>query len=100
LGCYENAQNAIAYNAVAKNLDLSIHVYPNPSNGKFKVSVAEEFVGGTIKLSDANGKTYFNGKITSNESSYDFSNKPNGVYYLILKNTTLQQKTLKLEITK
>jgi type IX secretion system substrate protein len=100
LGCYENDQNAIASAAIAKNFDQSIYVYPNPSNGKFKLVVPQKFIGASIEIANADGKIIFNGKIESREFGYDFSNKTNGIYYLTLKNSMQEEKTVKLAITK
>ena len=100
LGCYENAQNLVSSNAVAKSASPSIHVYPNPSKGAFKLSVDESFINSDVKLISASGETVYQGKIQSMNTNYNFDKLPNGVYHLIITNSSQVETSLKLVLSK
>lgn len=62
-----------------------LQVTPNPSAGKFEVSVlGKQLQRGLIKVTDAMGKTVYETICTGNRTQLDLSNQPTGVYMLQL----------------
>lgn len=63
-----------------------ILVYPNPTNGEFKIELDESFKSGTnleIALTNMDGKIVQNMK---QQEIYDLSQHPSGLYILTIKN--------------
>jgi hypothetical protein len=63
----------------------SIEVYPNPSNGIINVESNQDTIN--CKVYNAIGELIIN----SNEKQIDLSNKPNGLYYVIVFNNKQEQ---------
>ncbi len=83
------------------NQDLEI--FPNPSAGKFKVSVINEKTGAVkISVYDAIGNTHMSLADTKSGTNYekevDLGNMPNGVYVVAfsMNNKTIWKKIVKL----
>ncbi|MEM9985747.1 MAG: T9SS type A sorting domain-containing protein, partial [Bacteroidota bacterium] len=60
-------------------------VYPNPSNGVFRLNIEEE-VGNTpyqVQIVDLIGKELLNQSVKAQEvTTFDLSNAPKGVYFI------------------
>ncbi len=74
-------------------------VYPNPSNGKFTIQIKNGqwlMANGTMEVGVYNqlGQQVFSESATANyPSSIDLSNRPDGIYFLILKGGQGEMKT-------
>lgn len=69
-----------------EDLETFIHVYPNPTNGNFEVSISKQFNSGFISIEDLNGKiirriTTVYGVV----NLIDISDVMNGVYLIRIK---------------
>jgi len=62
------------------DLNSSIHIYPNPSNGKF--TVESELINQSFVILDAQGREVLNGRLDSKKSEVDLSSFETGIYYL------------------
>jgi plastocyanin len=73
--------------SVAENQDLNFSIYPNPTQGAFKVSSDEFSKGnGNITILDLNGKTVVSQEIDgSRECRFDLSTQPQGFYFIRVK---------------
>ena len=72
----------------------SILVYPNPSDGIFNIKIPQS---GYLTISDISGREIYSDNITDYLYTLDFSNKPAGIYILLLQseNQTYQSKIIK-----
>jgi subtilisin-like proprotein convertase family protein len=72
--------------------DLSIDVYPNPSNGQVVLDITGDSDGLTLSVMDVNGKRVYSestGTIISGlRKTVDLTNLANGMYFLKLDNGT------------
>ena len=72
--------------------DLSIDVYPNPSNGQVVVDITGDSDGLMLEVMDVNGKRVYSestGAITSGlRKTVDLTSLSNGMYFLKLDNGT------------
>jgi len=60
-------------------------IFPNPSNGHFQLRSALPISDNwTYQISDALGRTITSGALKEEEQSFDISEQPVGVYFLIL----------------
>ncbi len=80
--------------------DQNISIYPNPSNGRFTLSLDDinekEF---DLTVTDITGKEIFSDHIINNSSSlekeYNLENLPKGAYLLMIRdNVSVVQKKL------
>ncbi len=62
--------------------NVSVSVYPNPSNGIVNLEISDDYEGLTLKVSDAIGQTVLEKGIEAHESSLNISNFPDGIYLL------------------
>lgn len=71
--------------------------YPNPGSGHITIKT-ESIEKGTLKLYDATGKLIQSKAITGQNHLLEYSNEPEGVYYLelITETGTLRKKLIKL----
>lgn len=72
--------------------DLSIDVYPNPSNGQIVLDITGDSEGLMLEVMDMNGKRVYSestGEFTSGlRKTVDLTNLANGMYFLKLDNGT------------
>lgn len=68
--------------SIQDNSNSKLWVYPNPSNGKFKLSAANN---GSYSIISPTGKLIFASDF-SNDFTVDLSNLPNGIYILHVNN--------------
>lgn len=83
-GCINNSDTVnVIILGIAPNLLDVANVYPNPSNGKITVELADKTIQ-TIIVSNALGETIMQHHVTNMDSviSFDLSNLSEGVYYL------------------
>jgi PKD repeat protein len=73
----------ISSTASLTELENSIRIYPNPSNGEFTVQL-QNFVGTTFIVSDNLGRTIAKGELINNMTQLDLSEYSSGMYYLQL----------------
>jgi len=66
--------------------EVKANIYPNPSNGKFIVSL-DKFITKDmqIEISDLSGKLIYHTKINSLKTSVDINNNPAGIYIMKIK---------------
>ncbi len=62
--------------------ELFITVYPNPSDGIFKLKIDSKFNGRAFKITDVMGQEIKSGNIHESESTLDLRNSGSGVYFL------------------
>lgn len=69
-------------------IEEEVKVYPNPTNGSFKVFMpeCEKHETAYYKFYDMNGVLLFEDKLHDNETEIDIGNKPAGVYLLKITN--------------
>ena len=74
-------------NDLSNDLGISVKVYPNPSTGKFFLTVeAEEEQTYQIKLVSLVGQTVESRAVKANEAAaFDLSNHPRGFYFIRVK---------------
>lgn len=66
--------------------DVSVSVYPNPSNGIIHYQVGSNLDGLHLKVSNAVGQTVMERKIETQESTLNLSDLPDGIYMLSFSN--------------
>jgi len=76
----------------------SICIYPNPSNGLFKLSGSSQFE--SLRITDITGKTIYTATIfdLQSERQIDLSNQPKGIYFLKIVYTERSQSETKNDI--
>lgn len=75
----------ITTNINESNIESSISIFPNPSNGKFTLS--SEITKGEISIYNISGEKIHSSKPNSTKSEIDLSKEPNGIYFLQIKTT-------------
>ncbi len=75
--------------------DPSILLYPNPNKGRFNILIKDYLDIYTIKVTDLNGREFYNLKTNSFNTEIDLSNIPVGVYVLTLYSTNNFIKSFK-----
>lgn len=73
-----------------------VHVYPNPNNGSFSINGLHE--GQEIELTDALGKIILKQKVNENSFNYQVNEVQEGIYFLLIKNTSGLMQTQKIII--
>lgn len=63
-------------------------IYPNPSNGKFQLSIDASLLTKNYKMEICNlqGESIYQSEITSAKSDIDLSNRSNGIYFVKIFN--------------
>jgi hypothetical protein len=95
-----NYSNTIAIDNHSINNEKLV-VYPNPSNGQFRITTANK-LNGNITVVNSIGKVVWSSSFTTDDSeeNYDFElNIPNGVYTLVIDQNQ-EKTTSKLVIQK
>jgi uncharacterized repeat protein (TIGR01451 family) len=66
----------------------NINVYPNPSNGKFMITVPYTLYesGATIEVCNIMGSVIYNTTVNSLKTSVDLSEEADGIYFIKVKN--------------
>lgn len=59
-----------------------VGIYPNPSEGKFILSVPESWVKSALNITNAQGKSILSDKLQSSQNQIDISNNPSGTYFI------------------
>lgn len=80
-------------------MNISLSVYPNPSNGKYYVKLSEGMKGSEINIKVYNllGELILNTKTQSSLSQIDLSHQPNGIYIIRVNdsNQSFNQRLIK-----
>jgi hypothetical protein len=71
--------NVIQLNCL-EDSKFSLTVYPNPSNGIFKISLSQ--AGAEIHIFDAMGRPVFHQQVETQQAFIDLSRFPSGIYFL------------------
>ena len=80
-----------------KAIDLYYAAYPNPTSGKLTLKIDNfEPNSFTFQLSDVNGKTLRNDKLTEKETVIDMSELKSAPYFLKVTNSKKEVKTFKI----
>ena len=80
-----------------KAIDLYYAAYPNPTRGKLTLKIDNfEPTSFTFQLSDVNGKTLRNEKLTEKETVIDMSELKPAAYFLKVTNSKKEVKTFKI----
>jgi len=79
-----------------KVTEFDFAVSPNPSNGKYKVSLLHEnLIGSTLDILDSKGHSIHSMKLDAKEFWIDITRYANGAYYFYLRDEK-QSKTKKV----
>ena len=62
-------------------LEQEVSIYPNPTNGEFKVHV-RNIENNIIEVVNILGRTILVKNVNRNNTNFDLSNQPNGVYFV------------------
>ncbi|MBC7451396.1 MAG: DUF4465 domain-containing protein, partial [Cytophagales bacterium] len=88
-------QNELATGLISRNANSNLHVYPNPSNGTFHISLnTNEYLGQTMEIFDTNGMVTYNQEV-SLTTEVDASAWKNGIYYIRIGD--ISQKLIKIQ---
>jgi len=79
-----------------KMTENDISVYPNPSNGRFKIHSDLKSIQ-SIEIFDINGRQIFTDTKFNNSDEVDLSSTPKGIYFLKME-TNLSSKSTKILI--
>lgn len=75
-----------------KGEDYQINIIPNPSSGKFTISVNKVSGNISMKILNTQGQQILSEKITDNNGAFvkqvDLSNQPKGIYFVIIGTET------------
>ena len=71
---------------IADASQKSFSVFPNPSNGKLSVTLAEGLKNSTVRVVNSIGQVQYSSKVTEKTFKVDLSAFPSGVYSLIILN--------------
>ncbi len=77
-----------------KNELTNIVIYPNPNNGKFKISGINSETH-SVKVFNAVGEIIFNGEGFSNSNELSFNNLAKGIYFVAVEEKATSVSTLK-----
>jgi hypothetical protein len=67
---------------LAKDVDRSLHVYPNPNSGIFKVVAHEYGIGRSLKLFSSIGKLVYEKKMETGSEFIDLTQFGSGIYFI------------------
>lgn len=74
----------------SNDLESNTIIYPNPTSGIINISTSNQFDKLSIQVLNSNGQIIIEQKnISSNNLFIDFSDKPNGIYFLSIQSGTL-----------
>ena len=76
--------------------DVSVRVYPNPSQGSFMIEAGENYSGAEYHLIDMLGRTVYHGTIEHCISELNVSDLSPGVYTLQINKEHLKMETIKI----
>jgi hypothetical protein len=60
----------------------AFRIYPNPAEGNTRLSIPEVFIGGTLRVFDAEGKERITREIRQPEETLHTGHLPTGVYFI------------------
>ncbi|CAN5266328.1 hypothetical protein BH09BAC5_BH09BAC5_12890 [soil metagenome] len=66
------------------NSNLSVNIFPNPSNGTFSIESTTE--NSTIEIANTLGEIIYSSQINSDKAEIDLSNQPTGIYFATIQN--------------
>lgn len=72
--------NSLGINDVGKEYDISL--FPNPTNGHFRIESNTSLVGNSYCIYDLTGKVISSSQIINEKIDIDLSNLPSGIYLL------------------
>lgn len=87
---YYPAKDVQALSVEDNTMDIQLRLYPNPTTQSLYVT-HPEFSSFGIQIADLNGKQLYAGSIKK-EEPLDVSSYPQGLYLVIIENTTTHQK--------
>lgn len=72
-------------------------LYPNPTTGRFNVSLVQAMENATVRIIDLNARVLQQFKMSGTLIQCDISTLPSGVYYILIvdKNGTISKKIIK-----
>ena len=79
--------------------ESQITIYPNPNEGRFKISFSSISENSSIEIYDTNGKSVYLEKVKDLENEVDLTPFPQGLYILVYSENTERKITRKI-ITK
>lgn len=87
----------IPSNEISGN-SLTMVIYPNPTNGKFKVTFINTVVNNcNIYITNILGQTVLQQKTSGSEAEIDITKQPAGVYFVRLRTDTNEEVTGKIQ---
>jgi hypothetical protein len=81
-----------------ENEEMKIEIYPNPSQGSFKINVINEKQPCSIEVTDAEGRLIYKNRESQNNSSIEINGLAKGLYIvrLVGTNTAVNRKLVVL----
>jgi hypothetical protein len=71
--------------APADNSNGSLNCYPNPSNGKFYITIPSDSQNARVTIKDMNGKKILETPLDATQTEIELRDTPVGVYILIVE---------------
>ena len=87
---YYPAKDVQALSVEDNTMDIQLRLYPNPTTQSLYIT-HPEFSSFGVQIADLNGKQLYAGSIKKDEP-LDVSSYPQGLYLVIIENTTTHQK--------
>ncbi len=87
----QSVSDCVGLEKIANNV-INVSVYPNPNNGDFTITAANET---SVKILNGIGQVVFSANLTQGDNSVSLSTQPKGIYFVQLKQGQ-EIKTLKV----
>lgn len=98
-GFEQGSYSIVSVEELTKIENLNVNLFPNPSNGIFKIDIkSDDIINFIIDIKDALGKSFINKTVKSNEiETIDLTVFASSIYYVSISNSDKNyRKTFKL----
>jgi hypothetical protein len=80
---FEVVVNPVGISDIAKT---AVKIFPNPTSGVINIEHLEQYIGGTLEISDVMGRKITTQEITQSNITYHFDNQPKGIFIVRIMN--------------